>query len=901
MFNTSQFFDFELQQERLAVDTLIADGVQGIISWKKPHKQDVLLVEDFSTGTFKTNRWTSMPNWVIDTVTGNPAQSAAFKWAPDLQNYSGTLSSKILTGLRSPLICLYYDIYLSNYSTSTIEKMAVECWEGEEWVSLKTYDNSVGSIAWTSEKLNIGNFISTDFQIRFHAYGDDSYSINNWNVDNVRIIANEPDFPVIEYWLYLDDDIIATTQDTSFTIPSYMLLYGQDYTVGVEVVYESGISERTEILLKSLFLPPPQNFVGQCIVNDAVLSWDLPDFQPISNPGALTGFSLFKNSLWLADLPAYSLTYIDTNLMQGYYYYEIIALYDLALLGLSGTGQSLPEEVEVFINDFGFELPFYENWDSASFSIHGWIAGGDAVANWKMNTMQGQPLPTVEFSWNPPSANYRSWLMSPPLNATPYECSEYFISFDLKLEDRLSTETEKLEIQVFYEENWIAIKRFSNESSFDWTNHTVQLPNLSGKTFYIKFVALGNQTAGIYRWLIDNIHIYNECRPPRNLDGRQFGGYQFKLTWDEPECRPFGGSLRKLSQWNGAPTNAYFQSYNQAYGVVYDLTPYPDAILEYIDFHHASWGILGTWQYKIHVVKWNTFQRIATIGPLSTTGNDKWENGVPLGQLIAYDIGQIGIMLEPLSNSSTDAYPCFSGDNSGISSTSLHGPIPNWSSFSASVVGNFMQNLWIRSHSPQKSEMIKLSPQAPAKPDDSIRVAMNPERVQETKQRSAIIPEVIVNQPITSLQEYAVYRKFYYAQDFEYVASVPVGTLTYFDVPPFFQFPGFEYFVTAVYDGCESIPSNIELVDFINKTESIDNKKLAVFPVPADKTLYVSCSNDIRKLQILNIFGQVVYERRIQEIGQTNINTSTLPPGIYVLRVYDEKGQAFSRKVIISR
>jgi hypothetical protein len=108
-------------------------------------------------------------------------------------------------------------------------------------------------------------------------------------------------------------------------------------------------------------------------------------------------------------------------------------------------------------------------------------------------------------------------------------------------------------------------------------------------------------------------------------------------------------------------------------------------------------------------VNWSNYQLIATIGPLSTTGNDKWENGLQLGEIMGYGGGLIGIMLEPLSNSPTDAYPCFSADNvpNGVS---LNSVIPNFSAFAVSGVGDFMQNLWIRTNFAKSGELVKLEP-----------------------------------------------------------------------------------------------------------------------------------------------------------------------------------------------
>ena len=62
----------------------------------------------------------------------------------------------------------------------------------------------------------------------------------------------------------------------------------------------------------------------------------------------------------------------------------------------------------------------------------------------------------------------------------------------------------------------------------------------------------------------------------------------------------------ELYQHDETPVNGVFQWFNFGYGVVFNLAAYPGATIEMIDFHHASWGITGTWSYTIHIVDWTT-------------------------------------------------------------------------------------------------------------------------------------------------------------------------------------------------------------------------------------------------------------------------------------------------------
>jgi len=179
------------------------------------------------------------------------------------------------------------------------------------------------------------------------------------------------------------------------------------------------------------------------------------------------------------------------------------------------------------------------------------------------------------------------------------------------------------------------------------------------------------------------------------------------VNWGEPG----EGDLVELIQHDNSPENGYFQNFGYGYGVVYDLTNYPDAIMEKIDFHHSSWGLTGIWEYKIHIVNWNTYEEIATIGPLQTTGDDQWEENISIGPIPEIGGQQVGVFLEPMGNAADDAYPVLSSDNSGPQGMSLYGELGSWEDFTTSDIGDFLMDLWITTTSgqnPVQASKVKL-------------------------------------------------------------------------------------------------------------------------------------------------------------------------------------------------
>jgi len=163
-----------------------------------------------------------------------------------------------------------------------------------------------------------------------------------------------------------------------------------------------------------------------------------------------------------------------------------------------------------------------------------------------------------------------------------------------------------------------------------------------------------------------------------------------RLSWN-----PGGYTKMKLTQNPGAPANGYFQQYGYGYGVAYDLSAYPDALVNSVDFHHASWGVTGTWEYLIHIWDWDTKTLIATVGPITTTGNDLWEMGVELGDIATDGVSTVALLMEPLSNSPTDAYPDLSSDDATNPQGSIYGDLSDPNAIGASTIGNFLMEMYI--------------------------------------------------------------------------------------------------------------------------------------------------------------------------------------------------------------
>ncbi|MBG0781440.1 MAG: T9SS type A sorting domain-containing protein [Bacteroidales bacterium] len=166
------------------------------------------------------------------------------------------------------------------------------------------------------------------------------------------------------------------------------------------------------------------------------------------------------------------------------------------------------------------------------------------------------------------------------------------------------------------------------------------------------------------------------------------------LTWSDIEPM----QLVRISQNPGEPEIAYWQTFGNGYGVAYDLSNYPDAVLSSIGFHHMSYGLSGIWDYKIHIYNWENRTLIESFGPYQTTGDDQWETDVSLSSLNAGGISTIAILIEPLGHSPSDAYPCLSADQAADPQGSIYGSLSDVNAISSSTLGNFLMELYIYTH-----------------------------------------------------------------------------------------------------------------------------------------------------------------------------------------------------------
>jgi len=295
-------FDVVLSQIKSPPRNLNVNDTSLLCKWDKPLYQIPIFTEAWTSGSLATNAWVaSASNWQIYAGVGNLAPSVGFNYLPEVYNYDIYLTSKAFNGVSSPEMVLKYDIYLSNYALTNENTLTVELWNGTTWTPLKSYTNMNGSFNWKTETLDISAVANINgFKIRFHAAGVDSYDINNWNLDNITIVAqafstNNP--CVLGYNGYLNNVQFVFTTDTFTYIPPTMVIYNQSFTFCVNSVWGSGTSAKVCKTFTSHFLCPVTNLTAIPVTNAAYLTWSKPQCAAATNQCFIYDDGTMENGL----------------------------------------------------------------------------------------------------------------------------------------------------------------------------------------------------------------------------------------------------------------------------------------------------------------------------------------------------------------------------------------------------------------------------------------------------------------------------------------------------------------------------------------------------------------------------------------------------------------------------
>ncbi len=863
--NSPLSMDILLLQIKSPPTNLEVDNRSLLATWDVPFYSLPLLQENWSSGDFTTGEWIREggSNWKISMTAGHPAPSAFFSWSPAVPDYNQSLTSRVMTGKNSEILTLKYDISLDNYSTSALDQMAIEIFDGNTWQTLKTWNNAGGNIPWTTDELDISAYTNSSFKIRFRSFGEDSYQINGWYIDNILVTAAESAHllaPCIYgYNVYLDNTLLATVTENSFTLPGTAVKYDSSYYACVLAIYTSGYSDKNCSSFRSRFLWPPANLNAEAIESTVFLSWNkprIPSDTGVIIPPGIMGYNIYRDGNLIIYLPGQDeLSYYNTSLQPGSYSYTVDALYDLTPYGFPGQEDHSMKAgpVSVMVH-YGRPLPFTEPWNQGSFSSNEWSLT-DGSGNWFVSQDVGNPLPSACFSDLPEQVNYSFSLESPVLDATSNYCAKIWLDFDLKLLDKNPSGQEKMILEVYYNHVWHKKAEYTNSGGFNWTPWHIDISAVKGKGFRFRFRAAGINSTDISLWSLDNISVYAVCLPAINLTGEAWGN-DIHLSWSPPQCNGGGWLLQEGFESSSFPPAGWSRViYNTS--ATWSHTDVGSAV----GVHTGNYSAGLLWDYNAQD-EWIIARNVFVNGNLQfwSMAYQGSAHGDHYYVKVSTDHGNSWDVLFDLST-----LPPFPG------------------------TGGY--NQW---QEPYTIDMSSYS-------DDIVDIAWHADDYngQGLWYYWGIDDCTLGGKKLNLMYDpplFDVYRQDPSGGDFTKANNQSLSDTAYLD--PMLPSGLYHYYIQVAGDNCnEAIPSDTIGVDVITAIPDPPDKSLNIYPNPAHDFVMIRSDVPVDRLVLLDVMGRVVLDIPVKKLSETKLLLPELPAGLFLLEVFT---QSNCRKIPLS-
>ena len=607
----------------------------------------------------------------------------------------------------------------------------------------------------------------------------------------------------------------------------------------------------------------------------------------------LIGYNLYRDNALTAYVEHPTTEYFDLNLDPGTYSYHVTAVYDLTPYGFAGqTGESMiegPVEVSVV---YGYDLPFMENWNTGLFETNQWTADGD---NWRIAGQTGNPAPSVEFGYNPVQTDYALSLTSSWINGIGpdggYIDGKIYLDFDLKLEDVNATGEESLQIEVFNGSAWVTVATVTAEGDMPWEMKHVDITSQAkNKVFRVRFNAKGMNTLDIFNWQLDNIHIYRLCAPPTELTAEvNFPAVdEVILNWVAP-----GGTGPGPSAWlgwdNGTNNDAIGLTGGGTFSIAVRFTPaqlaqYAGTSLTKLRFFPYA---AGTFVLKVWTGA-NASQLVLT-QPVASPVIGEW-NEVALTSAVPVTGATelwFGYTVTHAANdfpAGVDAGPAVAGYGDMIS---LDGSV--WESMATAYALDYNWNM--NGFVETIDGVVALQPIE----DNTVYGPVS----QLVRGFLPMSPNATVtNTTTTGSRELVGYNVWRGIDDQPKTIIGTTTETTYVDETVEIG-NLYCYQVQAVYEDCESDPSNEECV-LVDNVPQIDVNAVSVYPNPSNSVVNIELTNDISQLVVYNYVGQVVYEQVITKDKTIQLNVRNYEAGAYLIKFITNSGESFTRKVAVT-
>ena len=433
-----------------------------------------------------------------------------------------------------------------------------------------------------------------------------------------------------------------------------------------------------------------------------------------------------------------------------------------------------------------------------------------------------------------------------------------------------------------------------------------------GKVFKVRFNAIGQNSFDIVSWFVDNISIYRECSAPTDLTGiyewntaEDFGAnicweapfipgpVQAWLHWDSGVNESGvgltdGGVFSVAARWDAGELSDYDGTYITEMQYVIQDDGYTNIVAKLWSGANASTLL---WEQDVTattiVGAWNN---VVLDVPVALDVNDEvW---------VGYTITQSAGMFP----AGTDGGPAVAGYGDLITTDGVQ-----WDPLSGFGLDyNWNVQMYV--------EELTTSVAAPSAMIDDVDYTttnatyalgtINPNPVATTTTNSREITGFNLYRMAPGETEYTVY---------EFVEIVEgQDSYCYFDGIPNVTVGGvYFYKVTATYasdtDECESPDAyTADLVtDYVVVLiTGLDDENAAaltnLYPNPAQDMVTVTSTLPMTELTVTNYVGQVVYTNEMNDATRVELNTSSYPAGVYLVKIETENS-VITKRVIITK
>ncbi len=475
-----------------------------------------------------------------------------------------------------------------------------------------------------------------------------------------------------------------------------------------------------------------------------------------------------------------------------------------------------------------------------------------------------------------------------PGTTDPYIDGRIFFDFDISLEDNGMSGFEQLYVDVWNNGNWYNITMLDNaDGSFAWDSHHFEITEYAfGEIFKVRFSAEGINSTGIISWFVDNINIYRACDAPTDLvaDATGLPDDEILLTWSAPAG---SGVVGEWIHWDSGLNEGNAIGFGGA--AVWSVASKFDAaslagfdgmfITKIRFFAGASTGT-ATFTLKV----WEGADGLTMIyeEPVTSFVIGDW-NEVVLATPVAIDITQdlyFGYTTEQFDAAEypagCDAGPAVAGYGDLINDTGTEW----WSMSVAYPTLDYNWNLQAF-----VGEVTDGAPSIPLVDNADYSAPDNAPMLTS----SGITRDVnLTDNSSRALTGYNVY--FDNATGvFEFLEFTMDTTYLHMNEDGFTTGELYCYYVTAVWADCEP-ESNTAcwLATGIEDPAIADG--IAVFPNPARDILNITSTTDITHVTIMNYVGQVVYNQKVVEDNDLQLNVAGYETGVYMVKVETTAG-----------